>query len=299
MKDKKLIMPIVILSAVMLLGLPSTAKASEPGDVVVMVTEVVEAGIVGDQQQVAFWWRGDASPQWTESDRVVLDALQEAGVGAVRPTQVNISRIYRRPGLSTTNAAQLGSLLNGRRVLVGEIQYRPLPPVAPLGLRGVEVRAEVELVPAGDTEGVSLNRFSLRRQVYGDDLHDLLDDARYEAGTALGEVMGHSLQRVRGEVGRIDNEGLVAIRNVERAENLELLKRRLVEIDGVDRIVERWASDGVIALELETSGGEGMGEYALRVLENHSFDEFYIQRIEQPLADGMAEFWIEPRAGGF
>ena len=288
------------VAGLIFLGAPGVASAQDDTDVVVLLTEVVEEG-VHQEQEVSFWWSGGESPQWTDTDERVFDGLRAVQVQPVEPEAINISRIYRRPGLSTDNAAQLGGLLDGERVLVGEVQYRPLPPIAPLGYTGVEVRADVELVPAGDTEGISLDRFTMTRQVFGPDSDDLLDRARHLTGKALGEVMGQTLRRVRGEVGTRTDGPLLALRNVGEARNLESIRERLVDIDEVDRVVERWASEGVIALEVVSNGGDSDAalDYALRVLEHHDFDEFYLSRSDRPVVEGVTEFWLEPREGRF
>lgn len=279
--------------------IPHTALAQE-GDVAVLVTEVIEAGLLAEEQQIAFWWSTSEAPQWTVSDEIIFDALGHAGIIALRPERTDISRIYRRPGLSRENAAQLGRLLDADPVLVGEIQYRRLAPVAPLGYAGVEGRAVVELVPAGDSEGVALERFTVTRRVYGTVDEGLLDASRRATGRALGEVMGQSLKRRGGEVGSQGDELLLALRNVERSENLELIRERLLAIDEVDRVVERWVSEGVIALSVEGPDTEsGIADYASRVLENHTFEGFELLRSDRPSMEGVTEFWLQPRLGSF
>lgn len=283
---------------VALLAWTPFAAWADSGDVVVLLTEIVGEGVDGSSaDQVGFWWSSADNPQWTKSDDAVFQGLREAGVGPMTPQKVNISRIYRRPGLSPANAAQLGGLLNVNRVLVGQIEYRPIKAVAPLGYHGVEVRAEVELVAAGSTDGVSLQRFTVQRRVYGSASDALLEEARAITGAALGEVMGRSLRRSGGEIGVQGGATLLAVRNVERAANLESLRSRLLAIEEVDRVVERWASEGIIALEINPGSNtpDDIAEYVFRVVENHEFDDFRIQRSERRTEHGVVEFWVEPR----
>ncbi len=288
------------LLVVVFVGLPGVAAADEDADIVLLLTQVVEGE---DDQEIRFWWSEADKPRWTESDEVVFASLRELGVQPAMPDAINISRIYRRPGLSTDNAAQLGRLLNSERVLVGEVQYRSLPPVAPLGMAGVQARAVVELVPAGDAEGISLERFTVQRTVFGDDVEDLMARAQQMTGRALGEVIGQSLQRVSGDVGSQSGNRLLALRNLERAENLEKIRDRLVEIEEVDRVVERWASEGVIALEVamhgEAASNSGMLDYVFRALENHEFEDFHLIRNEPSSLHNVTEFWLEPRRSQF
>lgn len=292
---------ILLISA--LLSAPAVAVAGENSDVTVLLTQVVEGDIADGDQQIQFWWSQADEPHWTKSDEFVFAALRNAGVEPAMPSSIDISRIYRRPGLSIENAAQVGRLLASHQVLVGEIQYRSLAPVAPLGLRGVEASAVVELVPAGDAGGVSLERFTVTRKVFGEDTEALLERAKKAAGEALGDVMGQSLRRASSEVGSHAGDELLALRNLERSENLEKVRQRLIEIEEVDRVVERWASEGIIALEvgLHDGGGNqaGMLDYVYRVLENHEFENFRLMRSEHSSLDRVTEFWLEPREARF
>lgn len=219
----------------------------------------------------------------------------------MRPGEMNISRIYRRPDLSTANAAQLGGLLGGKQVLVGRVEYRRIEAVAPLNYSGIEARAEVELIVAGASDGISLQRFTVQRHYFGNDGGDeLLEVARSQAGESLGELMGYSLSRIGGSVGLVSEKPLLGLRNLERAENLEAIRRRLLEIEEVHSVVERWASEGIIALEINPGiDDEETSNYAIRVLENHRFDEFSLEREASVVDEGLVQFWVEPRERRF
>ncbi len=278
---------------------PATATASGNSDVLVLMTEIVDGELAGGDRQVRFWWSSSDDPQWTGSDEVVLSALDNAGLQPAMPDSVDISRIYRRPGLSTNNAAQVGRLLGAERVLVGEIEYRPVQAVAPLGYQGIEAHANLTLVPAGDSDGVALDQFTVTRQVFEGEPEELLATAREVTGTALGDVMGHSLHRASGRVGSQTDGEVFALRDVGRAEYLEAIRSRLTDIDDVGRVVERWAAEGVVALQVHADA-ESSGprlEYALRVLEHHDFDEFELVRSEDSTVDDLTEFWLRPKAG--
>ena len=277
------------------------ARAQGGGDVVVLITELMGAGVGEADPGAHFWWSGTTEPSWTESDQLLFEALRKEGVAPLVPATVNISRIYRRPLLPLVNAAQLGALLGGQRVLVGKVEYRALDPVPPLGVEGIEVIADVELVAAGSTEGISLQRLTVSRTVYGEPGAELLVAARSLGVGALAEVMGRSLKRRGGEVGAASEHLLVTFRNVGSAANLEALRRRLLEVEEVERVGERWASEGLIALEINPGGpgGADLIEYAIRVLEHHPFEEFRLQRHPRPTVEGTVEFWLEPRRSSF
>lgn len=281
--------------------LPAQAGAQERGGVVALMTEVVEAGVTGEQPVVSFWWSQAGEPQWTASDLALNEALQARGVGLVRAGEQSISRIYRRPALTTANAAQLGALLGGERVLVGQVTYRPMGPVWPLGVEGLEASAELELVAAGSVEGVSLQRFVITRHYYGEDAGLLLETARQEVGRALGEVAGRGLRRAAGPVGTVGGEALLAVRNASKASHLERVRERLLELDEVHSVIERWASEGIIALEINPGEltSPDIIDYVVRVLEGHSFDNFSISKVTGSRMDGAHELWIEPYEQGF
>lgn len=300
-------------AVVALMGLmvtASTAMADQQGDVAVLLTEVVEPGVVDDDQQIGFWWSSAGEPRWTGSDEMVFEALQQAGVTPRQPGTVDISRIYRRPDLSVDNAAQLGRLLGVDRVLVGEVVYSPVGPVPPLGHRGVQARADVTLVPSGNSDAVALDQFTVTRQVFehpGEDgtirvFEDrpggLIDHAREVTGSALGEVMGQSFRRASGRVGVDSDQQLLALRDVQRAAHLETIREMLVGLDEVASVVKRWAAEGVIALEIEPADprDDDAADYARRVLENHDFEDFDLTASSDgAVLDGVYELWLESR----
>lgn len=280
---------------------PLSSASAQQGGVAVLITEVVGEGIGAEEPGPRFWWSGGSEPSWTASDRLLFETLISEGVEPFSPQSVNISRIYRRPHLPLVNGAQLGGLLGADRVLVGTITYRPMAPTAPLRLPGIIVEAEVELTAAGATDGVSLQRYTVSREVYGEFSTELLTEAKELGTRALGEVLGRSLRRTGGEVGSLNLTQVLALRNVQSAANLDAMRRRLLDLDEVESVVERWASEGIIALEINPGSNlsPDLFEYVIRVLENHSFDDFQLQRSPRPVVNGTAEFWVEPRGARF
>lgn len=273
---------------------PAVVEAADDADVVVLLTEVVDADVTGDEE-IRFWWRGSDQPRWTGTDEAVFEGLRAGGVEPMEPERVDISRIYRRPNLSSDNAAQIGGLLDARRVLVGTVEYRSIEPVAPLEYRGIEARAEVELLPGGDADAVALDQFSITRRLYQGDPEELLDEARQVTGEALGELMGRSLQRARGQIGIETDRELLAFRDVERAEYLEAIRQRLTELEEVERVVDRWATEGLIALEIVPAEGtyQEVLEYTRRVIANHDFEDFRLIPTDDEIAEDTIEFQVE------
>src|SRR5699024_9801250 len=103
-------------------------------------------------------------------------------------------------------------LLEASKVLVGSVEYRPLGNVAPLDFKGIEARAEVELVSAGESDGLSIQRFTIHRHFFASgEVDDLLESAQKETGEALEKMMGYSLRRSAGPVGIKSDKPLLGI----------------------------------------------------------------------------------------
>lgn len=290
---------VVFTMAVWLMGV-TAAWAQTSGEVAVLITEVIEEGLE-TQPGPRAWWVNGEEPAWTESDTLLFDQLLSQGVAVLRPESIHISRIYRRPLLPLANAAQLGGLLGATRVLVGTITYAPLEPMPPLRRAGIAVTAEVELAGTGGTDGVSMQRFTVSRKVYGEETETLMLEALQEGTRALGDVMGRSLRRARGKIGVETAVPLLALRNLQTAETLERLRGRMLELDEIDSVEIRWASEGVVALEINEEGASSLDliEYVASVIENHRFENFWVERAPRPVVPGTVELWVESRASGF
>jgi hypothetical protein len=283
------------LCTMMLWGVGSAA-AKGPGSAgpatVVLITEVVEDG---ERRQTAFWWENAREPAWTVTDRLVLEELSARSIAHVRPGQTNISRIHRRPHLSLENGSTLGGLLGASQVLVGEVRYEVEPRIVQLGLYGVRATAQVELVAAQVAQPRSLKRFTVERRVFASNRDEALEQAREQTARALGAVIAANLSRSAAPVGIASKEPLIGLRNAESHVVLEQIIEFLVKLEGVDAVRERWAAEGIIALEINPGriDADDVIEYVLRVLEHHTFEDFRLTRRRSgPVAD-LAEFDVE------
>ncbi len=268
------------------------AKASR--GVLLLVSEEFEGADA--KNTVNFWWSSPQNPAWTKSDTVMMDVLRKAGVNAVDPQNANISRIYRTANLSMANASALGSLLGAQQVIVGQIRYRELAPVMPLNLAGLEADATLHLLAAGSSDVSAMKRFTVERQGFGVDREAVLDDMRLQTAQAAGGLISGTLSKSSGPVGIQTTERLIGLKNIGNASILADVKAFLKEIESVEAVVERWASEGIIALEVnpgKVDNPDGI-EYVLRVLESHSFDGFRLVRNHNAPVGGLAEFYVEP-----
>ena len=117
-----------------------------------LVSQQVEQAPSGDSK-TRYWWSNPTEPQWTQTDRSLMEALGTAGVSTLQPAgDVRISRIYRTPNLSTDNATALASLMEARKAVLGRVTYRLRPSRTVVGLEAIEVRAELQLVDVASAE---------------------------------------------------------------------------------------------------------------------------------------------------
>jgi hypothetical protein len=266
---------------------PATAR-----DVLLLITEEV-ALEEGASTTVRYWWVQPDQPKWTESDAILRNALTQSGVDLVGlSSKVRISKIYRTPNLSLANAATLGSLVGAKRVLVGNITYERKKGVGALGLERVAATADVSLVSAESGETSALSRFTVEREGFAGSADEALAQARQESTDALAALVSNTLMRGPGPVGVQAEEKFIGLRNAENALVLQKVKNFLEGLDQVESVGVRWASEGVVALEVNPGkkDAEDIIEYAIRALKNQSFEEFTLAARGTPSAEGLAEF---------
>ncbi|MFU8802320.1 MAG: hypothetical protein ACNA8W_00785 [Bradymonadaceae bacterium] len=268
-------------------------QASSQGTLL-LITEVVDRG-ADEEPQIAYWWYAPGEPAWTPTDQGVLQELKTRGVTHAVVGKTNISRIYRRPNLSLDNAATLGGLIGATEVIVGQVRYQVEPRLAQLGLHTVRAEVVVDLVSAQGSGARSLKRFTIERQVFAVNQDNALIEARKQTSRALGVLLASTLSKSAGPVGAKSEERLIGIRNAENSRILDQVMAFLIELDAVDAVQERWAAEGIIALEINPGrvDGDDVIEYVLRVLEHHSFDEFRLTRHQRGDIDDLAEFFVE------
>jgi hypothetical protein len=267
----------------MLLAMPSGVEGRASGDepdVLFLITErVVDAS--GETEETRFWWSNPSAPEWTETDRRLTTALDERGIGFLSPEgETRISRIYRRPDLSTNNAAALASILGARRIVVGRVTYRRVRALTAAGLVGVDARASMKVIDVTASEPEVLRDYRLGRSVYvpstGTSTSESsgLDRARERLVPAMARLLDQTLSIVSGEVGVESDEPLLTFYGLERAAALDAIRRVIEELDPVESTGVRWAAEGVVALELNPGDASdtSLVRRAAEVLRDHSFE---------------------------
>src|SRR5690554_5564759 len=101
---------LVVLAVQMLATVASAQTPRQANDLLLLITERVDGGFNNAQSPTLhYWWAQPAAPNWSPSDKIIHEVLGQKKVGVLAPTgKVQISKIYRRPELSTANAATLG-----------------------------------------------------------------------------------------------------------------------------------------------------------------------------------------------
>lgn len=291
---------LVVLAAQMMASVASAQAPKPANDLLLLITERVDGGFNDAQAPTLnYWWAQPAAPNWSPSDKIIHEVLGQKKVGVLAPTgKVQISKIYRRPGLSTANAATLGELVGAKKVLVGTVTYSLAEPIDALGLRRVSAYAELQLM-AAESGASPQQRFTVEREVFAALGDDGLTQAREELSRALGTLVAASVSRGAGPVGVQEEERYIGLRNAENAETLQEVVAFLESLDVVKKVSVRWASEGVIALEINPGAVDSSDtiEYAIRALSNQSFERFSLVKNARSRVEGMAEFDVAPAAG--
>jgi hypothetical protein len=256
--------------------------------------KVVSAG--DDGSEIGYWWSNPTEPQWTGTDRSLISALDESGVSPMKPAgDVRISRIYRTPDLSVDNAAALASLLDARRAILGRVTYRRHQGRLLGGLDAVEARARLQLVDVASAEPSVIRDFEINRAYFGDQPDALLERAQQSVSQVAGRLLGRTVGAASGPIGITTGEPLLAFRNLQKGAAMEVIRSTLGQLDVVDSLRIRWASEGIVAFELNPAKRDESGsiDYATRSLLNHSFKHLRLSRRDRSTLDNAVEFDVQ------
>ena len=278
---------------IMLWSSLAVAQQQDDDSLVVLLTEKTE--VRGEAPTSDYWWSSPSSPSWTETDNALRERLHAEGIGVQEPSSDSrISKIYRRPGLSFANASTLAELIGGEHFVVGDVTYRQNADVGPLGAAHVEATAEVSIARTGAPSLQSGKTLTLTRNGYGTSANDALSKSRSELASALGQILVVNLEKGPGRVGWSSGERLIGLRRAASGSSLEGVRDFLESLDGISRVEVRWASQGVIALEVNPGKEDPADtlEYAVRALSNQTFEDFVLARQPNPVSDELAEFLV-------
>jgi hypothetical protein len=234
----------------------------------------------------SFWWEEPADPAFSDFEQALL--REAAGLiidVSTLSDPPGVSRIYRVPDLSATNARNLGGLFEANQVLVGDLVVGE----SEMAAGGFFWVAEAEISYRLLSVDVEVTHAESRRIFLGrgTDAAAARDAAVSHAAEYLAEVVSRLQSRLDPTAEADATSPTLLLIGLERAATLVALKgelRRHGEI--VTDVREVWASEGVIALEVELAPGKQMGdlEQLLMAIEG---DESRDQPIEVGTRRGM------------
>ncbi len=277
-------MRLILTLLTCLLAFPGVAAAQTEAPLF-LVTEVVGEG------EPSFWW-STAAPSWTATDNTLRPALAAAGIAALSTAELQVSKILRTPRPTDANALAIASVAGRNRVVVGTVTYAPSP-LQPAGLRGWTARAELKVLSA-TTSGPRVDgEFSFERSAWASQSDDALRETRESIATTVARAFAAESVKRAGPVGVSSTEPSIAIRGAGTRGRLDAIRGALLQIAGVESIGYAWATEGLIALELNP----GVADEAARVrgiatrLAQASFDGFRLDPVEGTV-EGTVEFTI-------
>ncbi len=252
----------VLCAACWLLPAPARGQAVAP-----LVAEVEVGGAAR-----GWWVEAGGEPSGTLA--AVLESARGAGVPtlALGPSRPAISRVYRVPKLTSTNAANLGVVLGASHVLTGTLTHEAPPGVEVLGLHRHRIMA---LLLLGGVKGSTGHlAVTIQREGQGATPEAARAAAERDLVAAAGPALGRAWREVAGPVGLRRPEPWVVLVGAPSWARVEEAQRALGALPGVKGTRIGWASAGLIALDINPDAEDtpeavegfarGLGE-ALRV----------------------------------
>lgn len=239
----------ILLALAAMSLVPLTVSAEE---ILILVTER-SVSSSGDEQ-VSFWWSTTDAPAWTKTDAALQQSL--VGQGAQVASSVDLSglsTIYRRPEPTDANALAMASVFGVNKVLVGTVTYRPTA-LMPVGLRGIHAVADLRLFDRSAGVQRTLSRIELDRRSWAMDDAEATRHVRRELSTAVARTVAGSLEQRSGPVGVASDELLIGIEGDKTRIAIDAVRAKLATLAGVDETRIRWASEGLIVLEVNPGG---------------------------------------------
>ncbi len=204
------------------------------------------------------WWSHAKPGAISTMEAKLLEALKVSGLPVLNPQQMPerpaISRIYRRPKLSTANAINLAGLHGAGSTLTGKIQFAPIPPVEMLALQGAQAEATVTLLSLPD--GRTLLETHMVRRAYDADATVARQKAQESLVADLSQLMAASLRQASAPVGVTREEPFVCIAGLWGKAPLEQVKGVLKGLEGVEDVSLAWMAEGMVALDLNPDSEE-------------------------------------------
>jgi len=217
------------------------------GQIFLAVTEVDAQG------KQSYWWQNPQDPQWTQSDHELRQLLTTVGLSALDPTTLTdpprvSSVVYGKPHLSTTNAINLASLFGAQHLLTGTVRLEEAH--LPAMHRPYKATLHMDMHFFATNSTIEVMSIALEVESFGLTPAEALLSARAQGRQRLAPFFRRSLTLADSDGGVAWHEPVLVFTGLERGRPLVEIKRQLKTLPGIDDVMEAWAAEGVIAVEI-------------------------------------------------
>lgn len=243
-----------------------------------------------DPESLYFWWRDDV-PQIGPDQDAMLVGLRSGGVQTVQPPDLSrISRVFRQPILSESNAANLARLVGAQRIVVGEIVVAKGDPLGPLRIpeQKLEVTATVVDVTAAGVKASHLGRVNVSAFS-----HD--SGAPYvRLGEELARRMRQPAKSVDVDAPIVRDETLVVLPRDLSSGAQSAVLRRLSDQPNLS-FRAAWVNERYLALECNPAQDDTSEfiQKALNLAFAAPFDGFFVKTARSEAVPNALEISVE------
>ena len=198
--------------------------------------------IVDETAETAFWWGGDGAGDCVEN---LLAERADLVGGQNALGRAAISRVYQRPDITPSNAANLGVLLGVDTVVLGRVTQQGGSQAPWTGRSRAELVLDVVLLDSAT--GASRGAVSMSAVSFAPYGEDALARACRTLGRDLAVQQSRASFAVASELPR-PSADLVVYPSGQAAPYVALRGALRAAHEGVADVVERWASEGAIGV---------------------------------------------------
>ena len=199
------------------------------------------------------------TPWWTLQDRrlssierALVDDLLTRKFDVIDPQAMSnppkVSRIYRVPRLSRSNAINLAGLYGASRVMVGKVAHRVLEDPVGVGLQGAESVAVVQILDVSG--GQMLLEATVRRQAWASDADTAATRAQALLAADLGSWMAGAVAGLNPPVGVVRQEPFLVVRGLWDKAAMDTVIRALRQQPEIEAVSVAWLTEGAVAFDL-------------------------------------------------
>ena len=287
-----------VTAVAILLATFVNASVASADDVLLVVTEqTAEVGSPNDSAVDSYWWGSDTEPMWTPTDIALRDALASHSIPTASVSSAaQLSRVYRRPLLTDSNAVAMASVFGASRVLIGVVRYEPTT-LNPPGLPGWRAVVDCRLLNSRTSEVLAEVRVRRARWAPNDD--EALTSVRTDVTRAVAQSIGASLvaPATPTDVGFAHDELMLGIQAATTRPALDEVRQKLETIAGVTGVVVRWATQGMIVMEVNPGAADARAslEQVFSLLTTEGTPGYLVVPAGEPRFENVLLVRLDPR----